>query len=115
MFPKQQQQDEEDTIELLSSTEKLQVPKQRHVRTGSASSFIHFKAPVQKEPVDSQVTHPNRLASQVNQKRIDNHTVSNNLPIGFTFAHYLCHWIGLCWLDDGYLSSKKDMLPTPLA
>lgn len=98
MFPKQQQQDEEDTIELLSSTEKLQVPKQRHVRTGSASSFIHFKAPVQKEQVDSQVTHPNRLASQALPSLII-------CVIGLVFAG---------WMMDIY-QVRNTSFPSPLA
>lgn len=59
----------------------------------------------------SDSSQQTRLSSK--KKFIDNHTVSDNPPIGFTFVNYLCDWISICWLDDGYLSSKKHILPFP--
>lgn len=47
-----------DDIELLAPEEHREVPKRRHARSESTSSFIHFKAPQQRE-------ENNRLASQV--------------------------------------------------
>jgi solute carrier family 41 len=47
-----------DDIELLTPGESS---KKRHSRSGSTSSFIHFKAPQQKE----EDANHNRLATQV--------------------------------------------------
>ncbi|RCH99885.1 hypothetical protein CU097_008117 [Rhizopus azygosporus] len=53
-----------DTIELISKAENntLQIPKHKHTRTGSSSSFIHFRAPLNEE--SQPMANPNQLASQ---------------------------------------------------
>ncbi|KAI7904211.1 uncharacterized protein BX663DRAFT_504314 [Cokeromyces recurvatus] len=52
-----------ETIELLTPGDDLEDQKRHlHSRRGSASSFIHFKAPQQKEEV--LLPHGNKLASQ---------------------------------------------------
>ncbi|KAI8972758.1 hypothetical protein BDB01DRAFT_809173 [Pilobolus umbonatus] len=52
-----------DTIELLS-TEEQQTQKTRHNRSGSTSSFVHFKALQPTTDVSHPLTEANALASQ---------------------------------------------------
>jgi solute carrier family 41 len=67
-----------DDIELLTPGDRPE--HQRHMRTGSNSSFVHFRAPQREEEL--KVTNGNHLATQVKK----------NFCVLFFYSQHLFSW-----------------------
>jgi hypothetical protein len=84
-----------DAIELLAPLgnpleDQHKRPDRRHSRSDSTSSFIHFRAPQQREEDLHVISNGNKLASQVNcaiTREISNS--SNDILTCLINRHYL--------------------------
>lgn len=111
-----------DSIELLApgevEEEAHHTKRNRHVRSNSTTSFVHFRAP-QQQIIEVDTTGDNKLASQVkyeiklkfkkkkNLAKIESDFIFFKLKkTGSSVIIHLRHRFNCSWMDDGYIPSK---------